>query len=359
MTFLTLLAPMACFVVATAAQPIVIRMLRSAAVVDIPGPRSSHTVPTPRGGGIAVGLGLLVGIFVAYNSTWWPLIAALVFFFAIGLAEDLWGVPITARLILQLLSSAVVTFLLTLSAPVHLLPRVVLIVIAAVWITGYVNAFNFMDGINGISGAQAVIGGLAFVAIGLWYHHPSLTLVGAITAAAGLAFLPWNAGHAKVFLGDVGSYTLGAALAMLALYAVLRNVPTMAALAPLSLYVADTGWTLLRRIARKEDWLRPHRDHAYQRFCDAGWSHQQVSLLTFGVSLAVSALGVVGSSATVPVRVVATVLAAGLLVAYLAAPKLLAGRVAERNIAVVVADPAKRLTPPATQPGVQPRSTRM
>ncbi len=331
MTLQLILAPLACFVVATIVQPFVIRMLRAAAVIDIPGVRSSHTVPTPRGGGIAVGLGLLVGIFVVNNRTWWPLLVALVFFFAIGLAEDLRGVPIMARLSLQLLTSAIVTYLLLASAPSHFLPKAVAIGIAAVWITGYVNAFNFMDGINGISGAHAVLGGLAFATIGMWYHHPSLTIVGTMTAAAGLAFLPWNAGRAKVFLGDVGSYTLGAVLAVLAVYAVLRNVPVEAALAPLSLYVADTGWTLLRRILGKQDWLRPHRDHAYQRFCDAGWSHQQVTLLTFTVGLAVSALGVVGSSASMPVRVAGNALAVTLLVAYLDAPKRLLRRLAAVN----------------------------
>lgn len=323
-----LLAAVACFLVATAAQPIVIRILRSRAMVDIPGVRSSHTIPTPRGGGIAVGLGLLVGISVVYNSTWWPMIMALFFFFAIGLAEDVRGVPIAARLSLQLLSSAVVTYLLVASAPTQVLPKAVAVAIAAVWITGYVNAFNFMDGINGISGAHAVLGGLAFAAIGMWYHHPSLTIGGTIITAAGLAFLPWNAGHARVFLGDVGSYTLGAALAVVAVYAVLRGVPIEAALAPLSLYLADTGWTLLRRILRKEDWLRPHRDHAYQRLCDVGWTHQQVSLLTFGVGLAVSVLAVVGSSASAPVRIGADMLAVALLIAYLAAPKRLAERLA-------------------------------
>ena len=326
MTFQFLLAPLVCFLVATAAQPIVIRMLCSAAVIDIPGVRSSHTVPTPRGGGIAVGLGLLVGIVVVNNSTWWPLIVALVLFFTIGLAEDLRGVPITARLSLQLLTSIVVTYLLMASAPTHLLPKAVAVAIATVWITGYVNAFNFMDGINGISGAHAVLGGLVFAVIGMWRHHPSLTVVGTIVVAAGLAFLPWNAGRARVFLGDVGSYTLGAALAVLAVYAVLRSVPVEAALAPLSLYLADTGWTLLQRILRKEDWLQPHREHTYQRLCDVGWSHQKVTLLTFGVGLTVSTLGVVGSGASAPARVVANVLAVALLIAYLAAPKWLAGR---------------------------------
>lgn len=344
MTAAAVLAPLACLVVATAAQPIVIRVLRSGAVVDIPGPRSSHTVPTPRGGGIAVGLGMLVGVCVLNDSTWPALIVALLLFFAIGLAEDLRGVPVAVRLILQLLSGAVAASLLLPSAPAQLLPAAVVVGTAAVWITGYVNAFNFMDGINGISGAHAVLGGLAFAALGLWRHLPSLTVAAAITAAAGLAFLPWNAGRARVFLGDVGSYTLGAALAVLAVYAVLWGVPVEAALAPLSLYLADTGWTLLRRILRKQDWLRPHREHAYQRLCDAGWSHQKVTLLTFGVGLAVTTLEVVSLSVSTRLRIVATVLAAALLVAYLAAPQRLAG------------DP---LTPaPARSPAARRRSRR-
>ncbi|MGH3870151.1 MAG: MraY family glycosyltransferase [Pseudonocardiaceae bacterium] len=323
----TLLPPLICLVVATVAQPIVIRMLRSHAIVDIPESRSSHTVPTPRGGGIAVGLGLAAGISVMNDHIWWPLIVTLVLFFTIGLAEDLRGVPIAGRLSLQLFSSAFVAHLLLSSAPEQFLPSAVVIAIAAVWITGYVNAFNFMDGINGISGVHTVLGGLTFAAVGLWYHHPSLTIVGAITAAAGLAFLPWNAVHAKVFLGDVGSYLLGAVLGVLALYSVLWGVPVEAALAPLSLYLADTGWTLLRRILRGDNWLRPHREHTYQRLCDAGWSHQQVSLLTFGVGLAVSALEVAFSSAGAPLRVLAGMLAVGLLIAYLAAPALVTGRV--------------------------------
>lgn len=325
--------PLACFLVATGAQPIVIRMLRRAAVIDIPNQRSSHSIPTPRGGGIALGLGLLVGTSVLLvgtsilnNLAWLPLIVAMIFFFSIGLAEDLRGVPIAARLGLQLGTSAVVSVLLVLSGPPPLILPAVAVVIAAVWITGFANAFNFMDGINGISGAHTVLGGLAFATIGVLSRDPSLLVVAATLAAAGLAFLPWNAVNAKVFLGDVGSYTLGAVLAVLAVYTVFRGVPIEAVLAPLSLYLADTGWTLLRRIARKAPWLRPHRDHAYQRLCDVGWSHLQVTVLTFGVGVGVSALGAVSLIASVPVRLVADVLAAALLVAYLAAPRLLAAR---------------------------------
>ncbi|MBA2323142.1 MAG: UDP-phosphate glycosyltransferase [Pseudonocardiales bacterium] len=273
-----------------------------------------------------MGLGLLVGTSVVNHLTWLPLIIAMIFFFVIGLVEDLHGIPILARLVLQLGVSALVSALLVLSGPQPLLAPLLVVIISTVWITGFANAFNFMDGINGISGAHAVLGGLAFVVIGKLSRDPSLLVVAAIVVAAGLAFLPWNAVNAKVFLGDVGSYTLGAVLAVLVVYSVLRGVPVEAALAPLSLYLADTGWTLGRRILRKTTWLQPHREHAYQRLCDAGWAHHQVTALTFGVGVVVSLLGAVSLGGDLYLRVAADGLAIAILVCYLAAPRLLAGR---------------------------------
>ena len=139
------------------------------------------------------------------------------------------------------------------------------------------NAFNFMDGVNGISGAHALIAGVVYALLGWWQHDGFLVPAGAAVAAGALAFLPWNAGQARVFLGDAGSYALGAALAVLAAYALVRGVPVEAVLGPLALYLADTAWTLQRRIRAGERWLEPHRTHIYQRWCDAGWSHQRVT----------------------------------------------------------------------------------
>jgi UDP-N-acetylmuramyl pentapeptide phosphotransferase/UDP-N-acetylglucosamine-1-phosphate transferase len=91
--------------------------------------------------------------------------------------------------------------------------------------------------------------------------------------------------RARVFLGDVGSYRRGAALAVLAACAVLDGIPVEAALAPLALYLTDTAWTLQRRIRAGERWFEAHRSHTYQQLCDLGWSHQRVAAVTAGTTL--------------------------------------------------------------------------
>jgi UDP-GlcNAc:undecaprenyl-phosphate GlcNAc-1-phosphate transferase len=197
-------------------------------------------------------------------------------------------------------------------------------VLVAVWITGFVNVFNFMDGVNGISGAHALIAGIVYAALGWWGHDGFLLPAGAAVAVSAFAFLPWNAGRARVFLGDVGSYALGAALATLAAYAVLHGIPVEAVLGPLILYIADTTWTLQRRIRTGERWLEPHRTHVYQRWCDAGWSHQRVTVTVAASTVLLSLLGVASLAGDPPLRVVADLAGTALVVIYLRSPALLA-----------------------------------
>ena len=197
-----------------------------------------------------------------------------------------------------------------------------LAVAAAVWITGFVNAFNFMDGVNGISGAHALIAGVAYACYAEWGQHPFLLAASLAVAVGALMFLPWNAGRARVFLGDVGSYSLGAALAVLAADAVLRGVPVEAVLGPLALYLADTAWTLQRRIRAGERWLQAHRTHVYQQWCDAGWSHQEVTLLTGAVTILLTLLGTVSLSRDLPARAAADLIGIAVLAAYLCSPAL-------------------------------------
>jgi len=138
--------------------------------------------------------------------------------------------------------------------------------------------------------------------------------------------------RARVFLGDVGSYALGAALALLAAWAVIRGIPPEAALGPLALYLADTAWTLQRRIRAGENWLEAHRTHTYQRLCDVGWSHQRVTLGTGAATAVLSLLGAVSLTPHLGLRVAADLTAVGLLAAYLRSPALLArpGKAARR-----------------------------
>jgi len=244
-------------------------------------------------------------------------LAAVGFFGLLGLADDLRGLPASRRLALQGAGGAAVAVLLAAGLGLPAPERALTGLAAAVWLVGFVNAFNFMDGVNGISGAHALVGGVAYACLGEW-RQDTLMITGGLAVAAGAcAFLPWNAGRARVFLGDVGSYALGAALAVLAACAVLQGIPPEAAAGPVALYLADTAWTLQRRVRRGERWLQAHRAHVYQRWCDAGLTHQEVTVLTAGATVALSLLGLASLLAGPHVRVAADLAGLALLAAYL------------------------------------------
>src|ERR1700722_9574068 len=168
------LAAAACGAFVTVAEPVAIPVLRRLAAIDTPNPRSSHTTPTPRGGGAPIAIGLVISALIIHSPVMLAFGAVVLVFAGIGLADDLGTLPASGRLIMQAATG-----------------------LAAGWILG--------REIAGLPEGVALAAG------------------GAAIAAGGLAFLPWNARRARVFLGDVGSYALGAGLALLAACAVLRG----------------------------------------------------------------------------------------------------------------------------------------
>ena len=120
----------------------------------------------------------------------------------------------------------------------------------------------------------------------------------------------------------MGSYALGAALAVLAVTAVTHGVPPEAALGPLALYLADTAWTLQRRIRAGERWTQAHRTHTYQRWCDVGWTHQEVTLLTSATTILVTLLGTMSLTGNLPLRLGCDLAALTVLAVYLGSPAL-------------------------------------
>jgi len=302
-------------------------LLRRVAAIDAPNVRSSHTVATPRGGGAPIAVGLVAAALVIGGPAAAAFAIAVAAFAAIGFADDLAGLPVSRRLALQAAASVVAAVALVRQLGLSPLLMASAALLTALWVAAFVNAFNFMDGVNGISGAHAIIGGIVYACLGLWRSDLFLAGTGCAVIACALAFLPWNAVRARVFLGDVGSYGLGAALAVLAAAAVIHRVPVEAVVGPLALYVADTAWTLQRRIRSGERWLEAHRSHVYQQWGDLGWSHQRVTTLTAVASAAVSLLGMASLSGHIAVRSAADLAAIGLLAAYLRSPALI-GRLA-------------------------------
>jgi UDP-GlcNAc:undecaprenyl-phosphate/decaprenyl-phosphate GlcNAc-1-phosphate transferase len=318
-------AAVTCGAFVIVAEPVTVPLLRRLAAIDTPNLRSSHTVPTPRGGGAPIAVGLMLAAAVIHSASMLIFGATVGVFAAIGFADDLGGLSAGRRLAMQGAASVAASWALVIRAGLPTVAGVATAILLAVWIAGFVNSFNFMDGVNGISAAHALIGGAAYACLGLWRPDTFLAAAGAAVAAGAAAFLPWNAVRARVFLGDVGSYGLGAALALLAACAVFRGIPPEAALGPLALYLADTAWTLQRRIRAGEPWLRAHRTHTYQRLCDVGWSHQRVTMVTGAVTVMLSLLGAVSLSPHPSLRAAADLAAAVLLVIYLRSPVLLGG----------------------------------
>jgi UDP-N-acetylmuramyl pentapeptide phosphotransferase/UDP-N-acetylglucosamine-1-phosphate transferase len=191
----------------------------------------------------------------------------------LGLAEDVWGLPIRARLVLQVLLGMLAGTLMagTLGAPYWAVPTI------GLCIAGYINVANFMDGIDGISAIHGLICGGYFALVGYRVGAIGILLVGILVAAGFAGFSPWNLGPRRAFLGDSGSYLLGATVSMLSIASVIAGAPLLLGIAPLLPYLADTAFTVIRRSLRTERLWEPHREHVYQRLLTLGLRHLTVA----------------------------------------------------------------------------------
>lgn len=271
----------------------VLAILRRWRVVDVPGHRSSHVVATPRGGGIAVAGGLIAGLSTASvsGSQVSALAVGIGCMGLLGLADDLRRIDAPMRLGCQaLLALAPLPWLLK-DVTGSGAWQVIFTAGVWLWLIAYVNAYNFMDGINGLALAQAIVVGATWWLLGSEQSVAALEATGAILVGAALGFAPFNFPRARMFLGDVGSYMIGAWIAVGVVIGLRAGITPVSVIAPVSLFLADTGMTIARRIRRGERWYEAHRSHAYQRLVIAGWSHARTTFVATFVMLLVSLIG--------------------------------------------------------------------
>lgn len=253
------------------------------ALIDEPGERRSHVAPTPRGGGIAMVIAVMVAIIaLAWREPAQRLLLA-VFGVGFGLVALIGWIddhrPLSARLRLCTHIAAAALFSCAFGALTGAwswawLGFGLMVVLTNVW--------NFMDGIDGIATTQALLvaASLAVVAPGPW-SALALALCGAC-----IGFLPFNWPRARIFMGDVGSGALGFALGALVLVACtrlieVRPVVNVLWLLPLSAFLVDASLTLARRLVRRERWWTAHAQHAYQVWARAR-GHVRVTLAYAG-----------------------------------------------------------------------------
>jgi Fuc2NAc and GlcNAc transferase len=294
------------------------RVARWRRLLDIPNDRSSHAVPTPRLGGLAIGLGTLAGWLVL--DGWGDpagsiVVMAALGLGAVGLLDDLGHTSLVGKYLAQLAAAGVVAAALQPTLEFGLgeaswsLSGVPASVVAAVGLTALVNAVNFMDGIDGLIGSVAVV--VAVVATGL-SSPASLPLLFPIAAACA-GFLVWNHAPASIFMGDGGSQFVGLILGASLLWRDSGVVDVMPVILLASPLLFDTGFTLVRRARAGRDLFAGHREHLYQRLVVAGRSHREVAA---GYAGATALCGIFALSwATAPVVARIAMLAAVALLA--------------------------------------------
>ena len=273
----------------------VLEMLRERDIMDRPNDRSSHGAPVPRGGGLAIVTialpsWLILCWFTGTLAHMWPVLVGALVLAGISWWDDIKDLPALPRFGAQILAAAFVLSLLP--ANVLLFDGLVptwleraFLAVAWIW---FINLYNFMDGIDGMTGAEtiAIAGGLAIVILdqvsrfgGDW----SQAALAAVLAGGAAGFLVLNWHPARIFLGDVGSVTLGFLLGFLLIWQAAAMGHWMVALLLPLYYWGDATTTLIMRMARGGKFWRPHRDHAYQAAIKGGrdhaWVVKRVSLM--------------------------------------------------------------------------------
>jgi Fuc2NAc and GlcNAc transferase len=265
------------------------------ALVDVPNERSSHSVPVPHGGGIAVAITWFMGISYLYyaaeidTSLYFALMAGSIIS-VVSYVDDLYELSAKLRLLVQAMVAFLGLYFLggfeSLNVGLFSVEtQSVTNIFAFFMILWFINLYNFLDGIDGYAGSEAVFLGIA----GFLLFGGSHFLV---LAAAVLGFLVWNWHKAKIFMGDVGSTLLGYNVAIFAIYS--ANVESSNLWIWMILFGVfwfDATLTLARRYKNREKLSQAHRKHAYQRLTQSGWSHSRVTISAIIVNIVLFCLG--------------------------------------------------------------------
>lgn len=277
---------------------IMVRYAAHAAVLDVPNDRSLHTVPTPRGGGLAIVLAFFLGAVIVMRAR--QSIPDLLVFLGgaaliavIGWLDDKYSLSAKMRLLVHLLASGLFVGILVshLSPQADLLrlslglPAVAL-VLGLLMMTWAINFYNFMDGSDGIAASEAITTGLVWGLIALSQGSQDLAFVAFVLVSACTGFLLFNWSPARIFMGDIASGFLGFCFMGLFLLGDAQGkVALPIGLILLGSFVVDSSYTLFKRLLSGKNVAMAHRDHAYQHACRMGYTHRQVASAVIAINL--------------------------------------------------------------------------
>ena len=250
-------------------------------LVDIPNDRSSHSTPTPHGGGIAIAITWFIGISYLFyigdinNSLYYALLVGIIIS-TVSYLDDLYELSAKLRLLVQTLVAVLGLYFLGGLEKIDLIifsidNQIITVFFSFLLIIWFINLTNFIDGINGYVGSEFVFLSLAGLVLFGGAHF-------VVLGASVLGFLFWNWNKAKIFMGDVGSTLLGYNVAIFTIYYANQEPTNLWIWITLfGVFWVDATLTLIRRKLNGEKLSQAHKKHAYQRLTQAGWSHYKVT----------------------------------------------------------------------------------
>lgn len=258
-------------------------------IIDIPNERSSHSVATPRGGGLAIAVAWFIAVIWMFvnnqleSSLFYALLAG-VLLVLIGVLDDIYNIKPLLRFIIQFISVSIGLYFINGLNKVDLgfitIDSIyILTPIAVIGLIWFINLFNFLDGIDGYASSEAI-----FISIAFYTLIGDNLLLFLAFSVAGFLVLNWQ--PAKIFMGDVGSTLLGFLVGLLSIhYSNIYDISILTLLIPSSLFWFDATITLYRRWRNKEKLSQAHKKHFYQRLVQSGFSHQRTVLFGMGINL--------------------------------------------------------------------------
>jgi UDP-GlcNAc:undecaprenyl-phosphate GlcNAc-1-phosphate transferase len=294
--------------------PFTARLARRFGILDRPeqGLHKTHAQATPYLGGVAIFLGMLVGApllllagqnrAVALVGDYAPVIGIAVALALVGLADDVWSLPRSVRVVAQV-GAAVGAW--GFGFRVSSTPWPAFNFLATIfWIVGITNAFNLLDNMDGLSAGLAGVGALSFAVLGAFAHLSVVTTVSAALAGAAFGFLAHNRHPAKVFMGDAGSLFLGFLLAVIGIELEFKNLVEVTFLVPvvvLGLPIFDTTLVVLSRLRNRRPIFKGARDHLSHRLIRIGLPVKAAVGLLYWAGLCLGWLGLVISRSNLQV----------------------------------------------------------
>lgn len=316
---LVVLAVVLTFVVAFIFTPSVIKFAVSIGAIDKPGNRRIHKVPIPRMGGIAIVSAFLFGVllFVPVEGKTKGLILGAMIIALMGGIDDIVNLRAWIKLVLQIVAAIVaVHYGVVLDGVTSLFGKTVFVndiiasVLTVIWIVACTNAVNLIDGLDGLACSISAISAFTMMIVSIMVSDLSVTILLACLFGACAGFLPYNRNPAKIFMGDVGSQTLGFILATVSTIGLFKMHAAVTFLVPLfalAVPLADTAFAIIRRLLKGQSPFKADKGHFHHRLLALGLNQRQVVGILSGITFIMGLISILMTGSNAVLKTTCTV----------------------------------------------------